>query len=60
MSIREYSRQVGHIIVGKMTAVPRPEWDKNDGFRLYRDEIGNEYYISGEECRIVTVWGYVY
>lgn len=56
MTIRQYAKQVGHEVVGKLTRHPEWEFDQNpftgevrhnrEGARHYADEGGNEYIVS--------------
>lgn len=66
MTLREFAKQNGHEIIGKLTR--RPEWEyttdykgdpKHSGCKHYSDEAGNEY-ISGKNGHcIVTADGAV-
>lgn len=66
-TIREYAKEVGHEIIGKLTR--RPEWEytqdsitgdkRHDGSRCYIDEGGNEYYIYKKGFTIVNIDGEV-
>ena len=64
MTIREYAKQVGFQIVGKLTR--RPDLDdvsRDWSVRIrrrnacYMDEAQNEYYIGDDGCYIITADG---
>ena len=59
MTIRQYAKDMGFTIVGKLTPVRQPQPSKGAYGKLnypvfeYRDEAGNEYYIGGGVACIV-------
>lgn len=59
MKIRQYAKEVGFKIVGKLTRFPKGETYGIDNRkqRAYIDEAGNEYYSDKGGCCIVTVDG---
>ena len=54
MTIRQYAKENGHVVVGKLTR--KPEWESNND-RWYVDEDDNEYLVSGDKVAIVTKEG---
>lgn len=61
MTIRQYAKQAGHEIVGKLTR--HQEWEykedtfgerKHSGVKSYSDEGGNCYHVSKRGVCIVT------
>lgn len=66
MTVREYAKQAGHEIVGKLTRCPDREMElqpdgnmKRGKGRAYVDEAGNEYYIDTRGVCIVDPDGSV-
>ena len=64
MTIREYSKSVGHKVIGKLTRHPEFEQfheddNKNRRYRFYSDEGGNEYWVDTKKhgVSIVTADG---
>lgn len=65
MKIRDYAKEVGFEIAGKLTR--HPEWEytaddfsgkkKHSGCRHYSDEDGNEYIVGKKGMCIVTADG---
>jgi len=55
MSIREQSRRLGHVIIGRLKR--RPEWERSTKERAYIDDAGNEYYTRRGILTIVTADG---
>lgn len=55
MNIREYSKSVGHEIVGTLNR--RRDWESDENVRAYQDDAMNEYYISSNGVTIVTADG---
>ena len=56
-NIRQYAKENGHTIIGKLTR--RPEWEIARNDRWYIDEAGNEYFLCCGRCCIVTADGAV-
>ena len=56
-TIRDYAKEVGFEIVGKLTRTPEAEM--SDKHRAYVDQAGNEYYKSGNSICITTADGAV-
>lgn len=55
--IREYAKCVGHEIVGRLKRMPDVHYgmDNNHSYRLYIDEIGNEYSVTGNGVNDVCI-----
>lgn len=56
MKIRDYAKEVGFEIVGKLTRHPELEYDCDD-CRHYVDEADNEYIVGKNGVCIVTADG---
>ena len=64
MTIREYAKQRGHKVVGKLVRYPEREKlnetdNKYGRYYFYLDEVGNEYWIDTKDkgVSIVTADG---
>lgn len=60
MTIREYAKQCGHEVVGKLVRHPEleklNETDNKDGrYYFYIDEAGNEYWIDTKDKKVCIV-----
>ena len=64
MTIRQYAKQVGHEVVGKLTRRPELEYTTDfcgdsvwSGYKTYTDEAGNEYDVKDGSVCICTADG---
>lgn len=62
MTIREYARQRGVEVVGRLKRLPAYDGRDQDGkrYRFYIDEANNEYTINSNGVCIVTYDGAVF
>lgn len=55
MTIRQYAKEVGFEIVGKLTLIK----NSDNRYRIYMDEAGNEFVVDKRGIGIVTADGAV-